>query len=61
MPVVMFKDSPYSPGRNVNLAMLEILDFAFVFYGGGTRLERTKIAPFSSLGVFLFGVKTVFA
>jgi hypothetical protein len=61
MPIVMFKDSPYWPGRNVNSAALEILDFAFVFHGGGPRLERTKVAPFSGLGVFLFGVKTVFA
>ena len=61
MTVVMFKDSPYQPGRNVNSAALEILDFAFVFHGGGARLERTKVAPFSGLGVFLFRVKTVFA
>ena len=39
---------------------LEVLDFAFVFFGGATGGESTEVAALAGMGVGFAGVETVF-
>ena len=40
---------------------LEELDFAFVFFGGGSGCECAEVAALAGGGVFLAGIESVFA
>jgi hypothetical protein len=48
-------------GRCPPSVLFEVLDLAFVLFGGGARLERAKIAPTLGFRIDFAGIQSIFA
>jgi hypothetical protein len=52
---------PASRQKAMISVALEILDLAFVLFGGLAGIERPQVAALAGFGVFLAGIEAVFA